>query len=250
MYDGQKGVALAAARTMVARLTAITPPRPPKTVEAELALPWHVLVRFGEWEAMVAEPAPAREQFALRAFWLEARAVSLSALHRLDEADAARADFEDAVRAVPDDYQLENNSVHDLLEVARPFVEGELDYRRGRCDRAFELLRVAVAREDALHFDEPAGWAQPVRHALGALLLEQGHVAEAEAVYREDLRRHPENGWSLYGLGACLHREGRDDEAQRVDDRFRAAWARADVVLAASCYCGSGTVGAGGAGGG
>jgi hypothetical protein len=89
-------------------------------------------------------------------------------------------------------------------------------YREGRHDRAFELLRTAVARDDSLRYDEPWGWMQPVRHALGALLLEQGRIEEAEAVYRQDLVRHPENGWALHG-----HK----------------AWMRADVQLRGSCFC-------------
>lgn len=246
MFDGQKAVALEAARAVVARLTAMQPPRPPSTNEAALALPWHVLVRFGDWEAILAEPEPAKEQKALRAFWLEARTLAFSSLRRLAEADDARDDFETAITEVPADWRLGKNSVKDLLAVADGLAAGEVQYRHGHIDEAFATLRDAVAKEDALHYDEPADWMQPVRHALGALLLEQGQVGEAEAVYREDLRRHPENGWSLHGLAECLHRTGRDAEAEAVEARFRLAWARADVVLSGSCFCRIGVAAAGG----
>jgi tetratricopeptide (TPR) repeat protein len=246
MYDGQKSVALAAARTVVERLSAMEPMRPPASIEASLALPWHVLVRFGDWEAILAEPAPAPGQKALRAFWLEARTLALSGLRRLDDADASREEFETAIAEVPADFRLGKNSVKDLLEIARAFTAGELDYRHGRYEPAFAQLRDAVAKEDALHYDEPADWMQPVRHALGALLLEQGRVAEAEATYHEDLQRHPENGWSLHGLAECLRRTGRNAEAESVEERFRAAWKRADVVLPGSCFCRIGVAAAGG----
>ena len=77
----------------------------------------------------------------------------------------------------------------------------------------------------------------PVRHSLGALLLEQGKIADAERVYREDLAIHPNNGWALKGLAECLHRTGRHDEADETDERFQAAWARSDIVLKSSCFC-------------
>jgi tetratricopeptide (TPR) repeat protein len=116
-------------------------------------------------------------------------------------------------------------------------AEGELEYRRGNYDRAFELLRLAVERDVALRYDEPWGWMMPVRHSLGALLTEQGRLEEAEAVYRADLKIHPQNGWALHGLAECLRRTGRADEATACDARFQNAWARADIAIKGSCYC-------------
>ena len=116
-------------------------------------------------------------------------------------------------------------------------LEGEVEYRRGDFDAAFAALRTAVAADDSLRYDEPWGWPQPVRHALGALLLEQGRVAEAEAVYRTDLERHPGNGWALHGLSECLRRAGRTAEAKQAAAQFAAAWARSDTPIQASCFC-------------
>lgn len=130
-----------------------------------------------------------------------------------------------------------NNQARVVLGIAQPMLDGELEYRRGDNERAFALLREAVARDDSLRYDEPWGWMQPVRHALGALLLEQGRVDEAERVYRDDLRLHPDNGWSLHGLAECLRRSGRASAAAATDARFRSAWSRADVPLRASCFC-------------
>ncbi|WP_167284987.1 tetratricopeptide repeat protein [Marilutibacter alkalisoli] len=103
-------------------------------------------------------------------------------------------------------------------------------------DAAIIALREAVVIEDAIPYDEPPGWHAPTRHALGAALLDAGRAGEAEAVYREELRRNPGNGWSLYGLARSLEAEGRNDEAQRVDGDFGLAWANADVKLPASRF--------------
>ena len=104
-------------------------------------------------------------------------------------------------------------------------------------DAGFAALRRAVERNDALRYDEPWGWMLPPRHALGALLLEAGKVADAEAVYREDLRRNPENGWALQGLAECLERQGHAADAASAQRRFADAWKHATVKIAASCYC-------------
>jgi predicted Zn-dependent protease len=97
-------------------------------------------------------------------------------------------------------------------------------------------LERAVVLEDALPYMEPPAWYYPVRQSLGAALLAAGRADEAEAVYREDLRRNPENGWSLFGLAASLRADGDGREAAAVDRRFRGAWTHADVKLTASRF--------------
>jgi tetratricopeptide (TPR) repeat protein len=116
-------------------------------------------------------------------------------------------------------------------------VAGEIAYRQGNFDEAFAHLREAVQLDDGLNYDEPWGWMQPARHALGALLLEQGNYAESEAVYRVDLRRHPNNPWALHGLAEALHKQGKMDEAQTCHEQFAEASERTDVQIDRSCYC-------------
>ena len=125
-------------------------------------------------------------------------------------------------------------------------LNGELEYRRGNYEAAFAHLRNSVELDDALPYDEPWGWMQPTRHALGALLLEQGRVEEAEAVYRSDLGldgklsracQHLENVWSLHGLHECLTRRDENVEARLIKQRLDLALARAEVPVRASCYC-------------
>src|SRR6266581_1707637 len=134
----------------------------------------------------------------------------------------------------------------DILAVAGAMLDGELEYRKGNHDTAFALLRRAVELDDGLPYDEPWGWMQPARHALGALLLEQGRLAEAEAVYRADLGlddtltracQHPGNVWSLHGYHECLVRLGKHEQAGIVFQQLKIAAARADVPIRSSCYC-------------
>ena len=133
-----------------------------------------------------------------------------------------------------------------MLAVGAAMLDGELEYRKGHHESAFAQLRRAVALEDGLPYAEPWAWMQPSRHAYGALLLEQGRVAEAEAVYRADLGldgtlaracQHPENVWSLHGYHECLVRLGKHELAQLIKPRLDLAAARADVPIRSSCYC-------------
>jgi tetratricopeptide (TPR) repeat protein len=139
-----------------------------------------------------------------------------------------------------------NNTCLDILAIASEMLDGELEYRRGDHDAAFSHLRRSVELDDGLPYDEPWGWMQPTRHAYGALLLEQGRVREAEAVYRADLGldgslarayQHPDNVWSLHGFHECLTKLDKFDEAAIIEPRLAIALARADVEISASCYC-------------
>ena len=133
-----------------------------------------------------------------------------------------------------------------LLGVAEAMLNGELEYRKGNHDAAFAHLRRSVELSDGLPYDEPWGWMQPTRHALGALLLEQGRIEEAEAVYRSDLGldgklsracQHPDNLWSLHGLHECLVRRGEKVETALIKQRLDLAQARAEIPIKASCFC-------------
>ena len=109
--------------------------------------------------------------------------------------------------------------------------------REGHVDAGLAELRNAVVAEDALNYDEPPGWILPVRHSLGANLMQAGRYAEAEQVYRDDLAHLPENGWSLFGLARSLQLQGKRDEASAVEARFQKVWANADMRITSSCLC-------------
>src|SRR5262249_21261752 len=178
-----------------------------------------------------------------------AKGVAHAALGEVPAAEAEQALFRAAAQRVPKSRYLHNVPCQQLVAVAEEVLQGEIAYRRGEHDAAFAHLRAAVALEDALPYDEPWGWMQPVRHALGALLLEQGRAAEAEAAYREDLglggampraQIHPDNLWALRGLLECLDRRGERAEAALIRQRVDFAAARADVPVSVSCFCAGG----------
>src|SRR5262249_51637486 len=130
-----------------------------------------------------------------------------------------------------------NNKAADLFAIATDNLEGEILLREGKLKDAIASLKAAVAKEDKLRYSEPPDWFVPTRHALGAVLLRDKQPAAAEEVYREDLRRWPENGWSLHGLAACLEAQGKKSEAEAVRKKFTETWKRADVKIPSSCFC-------------
>ena len=145
--------------------------------------------------------------------------------------------FEKAMAEVPEEWWIFNNRVDQVLPIARAMINGELLFREGRREEAYAILRAGVEVEDALVYDEPPGWMLPVRHALGALLMADERYAEAEAVYREDLRRNRDNGWSLTGLRLALQQQERADEAEELAPRLAMAFNDADTRPSSSCYC-------------
>lgn len=237
MFEGRRALAVDAAREMIEQVPLEMVRAYPDFLDAFMAVPVHVLVRFGMWEELVEEPAPPADFEASTAFWYYGRTVAFASLGRVDEATRSFEALQKAVAAVPESRTLGNNSVHVLLEIGLRMAEGELEYRRGNYDRAFALLREGVELDVALKYDEPWGWMQPVRHALGALLLEQRHIEEAEQVYRADLKLHPGNGWALHGLQECLARQGKTKEAAAAEADFKQCWARSDIAIKGSCYC-------------
>jgi tetratricopeptide (TPR) repeat protein len=225
-------------------------PSPPMAdfVEGYLSMKQHVLIRFGKWREIIAQTLPADRALycSTTAMMLYAQGVAHSALGHIAEAEATKKAFIEAKAAVPESRRVHNNKVRDLLEIAQEMLEGELEYRRGNHEAGFAHLRRSVELDDSLPYDEPWGWMQPTRHALGALLLEQGRVAEAEAIYRSDLGldgklsracQHPDNLWSLHGLHECLTRRGETVEAALIKQRLDLALARSEVPVKASCFC-------------
>jgi tetratricopeptide (TPR) repeat protein len=123
------------------------------------------------------------------------------------------------------------NTAGQMFAVALPLLEGRIAAAEGNLDAAVERYRAAVAAEDLLTYDEPPTWYYPVRETLGAALLARGRAAEAEQVFRDDLKFNARNGRSLFGLWKALDAQGRTAEAARARAEFRRAWAAADVVL-------------------
>jgi tetratricopeptide (TPR) repeat protein len=234
MMTGREKLAMSSLREMIARIPKDWAKENAGIVDGFLASPFHVMTRFGRWEKMLAHPEPEEPFPIARALWRYARAGSLAALGRPADARKEQKLFQEARARVPKDAAFGNNAAADLLAVAEAQLEGEILIQEGKMDAALAALREGVKREDALRYDEPPDWIQPVRHALGAALSRAGKHAEAEAVYREDLARWPENGWSLYGLGKSLR--ARKMDAEEVEKRFKSVWA-GELEIRSSCLC-------------
>jgi tetratricopeptide (TPR) repeat protein len=175
-----------------------------------------------------------------------ARAIAHATLGNFMEAEMEQLLFYETRNRIPESRKFFNNTALEILAVAKQMMEGELKYHRGNYAEAFDHLRKSVQLNDNLAYSEPWAWMHPPRHALGALLLEQGHHDEAESVYRADLgldnrlqrcARHPGNIWSLHGLAECLRHRGETTVLEEISTQLDAAIARADTAITSSCCC-------------
>jgi tetratricopeptide (TPR) repeat protein len=251
MFLGQFTPAIRAAQELIdttpEELLHVASPPMADFIEGYIPMKQHVLVRFGKWQEIIDQPLPEDQELycSTTAMMRYAKSVAHSALGNVAAAEQERDAFLAAKTKVPESRRVHNNIVVDLLAIAEEMLNGELEYRRGNFDVAFAHLRKSVELDDALPYDEPWGWMQPARHALGALLLEQVRVDEAEVVYRADLGldqtlsracQHPNNLWSLHGLHECLTRRGESTESLLIKQQLDQALARAEVSVHASCY--------------
>ncbi|KAF7559201.1 hypothetical protein G7046_g4960 [Stylonectria norvegica] len=217
-------------------------------LEAFLTLRAHILIRFGRWEDIIQLDVPEDQELycMTTAITHYAKGVAFAATGKIADAEHQKRLFDAALHKVPSSRTLFNNTCLDILAVANSMLQGELEYRKGKHESAYEYLRKAIHLEDNLPYDEPWGWMQPTRHAYGALLLEQGHNKQALAVYMADLGlndelpralTHPSNVWALHGAHECLLKLGRTAMAEDLEPALRSAVAQADVSIGASCFC-------------
>ena len=195
-------------------------------------VPYYAMVRFGKWDEILAEPAPAHDTIFTRGVWHYARGRALAGKGRLEEAATELSALEAIVRdpalpTLPASASL--NTPDTILRIAPEVLAGDIAARRKDVDAALLHLERAVRCEDALIYTEPPDWPEPVRQALGAVLLDAGRPVEAEAVYWDDLKRNAENGWALFGLVQALTAQGKKEDAARAQQRFDKAWAAADI---------------------
>jgi len=239
MMTGQRDLAMKQIRAMVAELPADFLKENAPQGEGFVAMPLEVMVRFGLWDEILAEPDQYTDYMPFtRAFHHAARAVAYAAKGDASNARKAQSVFLERAKLVPKEESLGNNSCEMILGVVTPMVEGETLIAEGKIDSGIEQLRTAIEKEDALKYDEPPGWLIPVRHSLGAVLMKQQRFTEAERVYRDDLARLPTNGWSLLGLAESLRKQMKNaDEAARTQAKFENIWAKADLPITSSCLC-------------
>ena len=237
MFDGQSELALRTADELKQQVPEEMLRQQTDFLDAFMPTDLHVMVRFGKWEDILASDEPADYLPMSRSVWHYARALAYAATGRVAEAEVEQKAFLAAKNTVPETSFLFQNPSLNILGVAESMIAGEIAYRKSDFLTAFKHLREAVRLDDSLNYDEPWGWMQPARHALGALLVEQQRYAEAERVYRADLQRHPKNPWALHGLAECLSAQDKADESARYRAEFEIACQRSDVPIDRSCYC-------------
>ncbi|CAI7641401.1 unnamed protein product [Penicillium bialowiezense] len=252
MLSGQSKVTLETgaklAQGITEELLRVESPPMADWLEGFIAMQMHGFIRFGRWEEIIALELPSDPALycVTTAMTHYAKGVAFAATERVPEAESERALFHESVKRIPASRTIFNNKCTDILNVGSAMLDGEIAYRRGEYDDAFAHLREAARRDDTLPYDEPWGWMQPTRHALGALLLEQDRVEEALDVYAADLGvdttlpralRHYNNVWASHGYNECLVKLGKKHETWKFSAQLRSALAMADIPIKSSCFC-------------
>ncbi|KAL4880142.1 hypothetical protein BJY04DRAFT_219423 [Aspergillus karnatakaensis] len=248
MFAGQKDVALDAVQRMENTIPKELLLAMADFVEVFISVRPHVLIRFGDWDEIksLSLPDDPKLYSVTTATIYYAKGVAYAATGNVSEAERFRDLYNEAAKLVPESRLDFPNKCVDVLGVASAMLDGEIEYRKGNFTEAFEHLKRSVELDDGLGYNEPWSWMQPARHAYGALLLEQGHLEEAAAVYQTDLglndtairaRRHLNNVWALQGYHEALVRLGRTAEAKVIEPQLKLAVAVADVPVKSSCFC-------------
>ncbi len=234
---GNSEDAMQAARELVGSLTDDTFRAIPM-LEDFRPMYYYALVRFGHWDEILAEPAPAEDLQLSTGMWHFAQGMALLRTGQSEQAAQSLAVVREYA-AKPEMASLGLLSfatAEQILQIASGILAGEMAAAQGDYDAAIAELQAAIAIQDALPYIEPPAWFYPVRQTLGAILLEAGRAQEAEAVYRKDLEQYRANGWSLFGLMTALEEQGKRDEAAAVTAEFEEAWQYADVELTSSRF--------------
>lgn len=235
--DGQGAKAIESAKKVASKIDDKALKEVPITAGFRVT-PYYALTRFGKWDEMLKEPAPPADGHAfLTGVWHYSRGLAFLGKNQVPAAEQELAKLQALMKHPSLAGALFSPNVSgDILAIAPEVLAGEIAAARGQYDRAVAHLEKAVRLEDSLVYTEPSEWHYPPRLALGAILLEAGRAAEAETVYWEDLRRNRENGWALFGLMQALRAQNKSGDAALIEARFRKAWERADVTLAASRF--------------
>ena len=229
--EGRQAVAIDAARKTAAKVPHHHAGALAWTADFPVT-PMLAYARFGRWRDALTEPRPPDNQPYAIGIWHYARALAFVGRRDLERAAAELAQLKAVMGHEAFKTTLKDLPLLPNLEIATRMAEGELAARRGRVNEAVRVLKEAVALEDELPYSEPALWHHPPRQVLGAVLLEAGQPREAETIYREDLQRFRENGWSLFGLMRSLEEQGRRADAAAAEQRFRRRGAAATSCCA------------------
>ncbi|MGC1527072.1 MAG: hypothetical protein WA783_13570, partial [Phormidesmis sp.] len=229
---GQRDIAMEAAHhtAMMADKTLMREPGY-GTLQHYASIPLYTLVKFGQWDEILAQPAPDANLAYPTAVWHYARGMAFANKQQIQAAEQELETLAEIVEspALEGVTIWDINTTRDLLQIACTVLSGEISVQQGDLDGAIANLQRGVALEDALNYDEPSPWYSPVRQKLGAVLLQANHPNEAEATFMADLAVYPNNGWSLYGLSQALAAQGKTEAAQQSRNEFEIVWQYADV---------------------
>ena len=237
---GQQAVAIQAAKDTAAQVNpeAMRDPAFAGTLQHFWLMPLYTKALFGQWDDILREPEPPEDLVYPTAIWHYVRGL---AFLRKDQLNQSRQELK-TLQRIGTDPQIASLNIFDInpisaiVNIAIAILEGEIAAAEKNYEIAVASLQKAIELEDGLNYTEPKDWYLPPRQVLGAVYLQAGQAAHAEAVYREDLIYHPQNGWSLYGLVQSLQAQGKTQEVQAAQKQFMMAWADADVELTSSRY--------------
>lgn len=228
MMAGRSADAIATSHTLVSKVPVEIAKQVP-LVSDMIAHEHVVLTKFGRWQEVLALPVPPADVPSAHGIAQYARGVAFAATGKMADAEASLATLDKIANT-------SQGQTKTVMDIAKHALAGEIAARKGETTNAIAHFTEATRLEDGMLYFEPPPWPLPVRPALGAVLLRAGKAADAERAYREDLKRFPENGWSLFGLSAALRAQGRTAEANEVQAQFQKAFAKADVTLTASSF--------------
>jgi len=231
--EGRNVEAMKAARDLTATITE-EEARKERGKELYLSTPIFSMIRFSRWEELLREPPPPKGLRLMEGMWRLGRGLALVATGRLPGAEGEHVVLAGLTKQIRRDRTTEEKTERAMLKIAERILSGEIAAHRQRYDDAVRLFEEAMKIEEALPYSEPPLWPLPVRHHVGTALLLADRPSEAEAVYRADLLRYPDNGWALIGLMQSLRAQQKDNQAAEAEDRFKKAWAHADFTPAAS----------------
>lgn len=265
MFQGSFRSAFSAAQEVAALSSDHMVKNWPDFFESYLPVPLHVLIRFGKFEEVLLLPFPEDPVLycTTTASLHYARGIAHAALGDTSAARAEQSLFREARTKVAPSRMHFQVKADEIMAIAEEMLEGEILYREGKHEEAYARLRRGVELDDGLAYMEPwwvdrrqvggcsthfwsdcRGWMVPVRHALAALLLDQGHADRALPIYRADMAptKHPDNIWSLRGLLECLEKLGKGaekcpGETEEVRRKVAERAKDADVQVEVSCYC-------------
>ena len=186
-------------------------------------------VRFQDWKTVLAAEEPGEDLPISRGLRHYARGAALAAQGDAKGAAAERESLAKIIESLPADSRYGNSPAKEVLSVGLSIVDARIAAQKGDLEKAVSDFKAAVATQDKLAYNEPADWHYPVRESLGAALLKAGHAAEAEAVFRADLKKNPRGGRSLFGLMQALQAQGKTDEAMLVRQELDDAWRTAEI---------------------